>query len=701
MNQIERGICMALTKDQVIVWMSLSRNENQNLFFLLAIPYSRVKDLDQRLQNAYQHKVKGNRLDDLDPELLDEKTLPFAESYLQGFFRIADLAGFGSRWFAKSPILETKVLEQAAGFLKIQFTGCQFVIRYEPKQFRSATLNTWIRKNQLPAILDADSMETLPARSSRFLGALLEQAGRSESGSEKTDAIRQLCDKLCLQVSMAPKWQIVNPEDVYLAMVPGKEKKNLKKLLAAQPQLIEQGIVDKWMKSKPAPGFFEKAWILAQSPQSKELLPALSASRIENQFEKLKSELEADQKPFPQDDFEAWVSAYSQHFLQIAPIKQTGLTHQAIVDVQKGILEEWIEKPKITATCKNSYYLAGIDEKLEILETPVMNVLLESSQSDSLFNPVILARKYQGLLTDLENFLDVLSWQHPLPRIYASGNVARWIRRWSIENNRFLMLLELDKKQKDLVRNYPGAGNDLSLWLEEHSLAHFAPVRWTDPRLMAGLHPDQIAFLASNLLDPAATRLLALAFFNGLDTGKARRCIVYSKGSLYSLVRSYVFSTREQNFLDTVHSPAIRMLLMRPALSLSKIRRLDEMAREGMSIVWLEANLKGNMNLTWLEHLARIYPWNNLPWQWRAFYEMPEGLAQWLLEKSKARNPRTSREALVQSLAGLNENADLILFKRLGQVHRKNEAYICSEKPGRPNQNGSKKAAGKKKKKKA
>ena len=53
---------MALRKDQVIVWFSQTEKGDQKQLFLLVCPYSRLKDVDNRLQAAASRKVKGSRL---------------------------------------------------------------------------------------------------------------------------------------------------------------------------------------------------------------------------------------------------------------------------------------------------------------------------------------------------------------------------------------------------------------------------------------------------------------------------------------------------------------------------------------------------------------------------------------------------------------------------------------------------------------
>lgn len=653
---------MALKKDQIIVWMSSQKAGSQNLLFLLACPYSRLKDFDQRLSNAYQHKVKGNRLENLDAMNLDGKNLSFTDTYLAALFRIADIAGFGGMWYAKTPLLEAKVLEQAAAFLKEQYVDCQFIVRYEPRQFRSSTLNTWTRKNQLPSSLEADDMESLPAQTAHLLSALQQDL---QEDSEQHLPLEQLQSRLLQSVSMARKWQIVSAAKTYLELVDGKERKELKKLLAQVPQLISEGVLDKWLKNRLPAHFLTKALALAHTPEGKERLLTLSVSRIDTQYEKILAEVQSAQLPFEEDAFVLWAKEYADHFLALPGFEAAGLTNSLVEENLKEIVEAWCKNPD-PVKAKNSLYLAARDEKLDILVTSSMDILEAAKEQETVFNPSLLAAKYEGLLLELDGLLEKLSVTRPMPKIYAAGNIYRWIRRWSITNNRFLPLQEMDKPQKEILRSFAAIQAGADSWKDWPERPD-KPVHWFDPRLFLELDEEQLAFLAGTCLNPALTRLMGLAFFNGLDVKKARNYFLYSKGPLYALVRTYIFSTREQHYLDGITSPGLRTFLMQPGLSLSQMRTLAGLVEQGIPVSWLEANIKGNMSLAAMNRLAVLYPWKTLPYEWRFFRLLPDELAKWMVEKAQSSHPKLEKEVLLEKLANFNEQADLLVFNQIAQ----------------------------------
>lgn len=643
---------MALKKDQVIVWFSQAQKEDQKQFFVLACPYSRIKDVENRLQAASTKKVKGSRLDHLDPSKLDETTFPFVEEYLDTVYRIADLSGFGASFYAKASQLEAKILALMASFLKEQYPGCEFVIRYDDRKIRSSIITTWIRKNQLAALQDpTDTEASIGLETARLMGAF--------SAQPKEDLLEPLYAKVRAQSLMARKWKLANAADLYVEMVDPASKASVKVLFEQIPELVSQGGFEKWLKKKVSPSFLAKAADLAVEPEYKELILTSAPNRLETQYETIKASQKKAEMPFPQADFDLMADLYANHFVSLLDPAKTKIEAANWKDKIQAILETWVDNPDFTGKDKEFLYLMQDHKTLKILSTCQPECLL----ADLNLGLAIENSRFQFVempISQLDSFLERISQTYPIPKLYLQGSLLGPVRKWSIENNRFLPLYDLEKEHEQLFACTRQPAHSYIY----PPVAKPAGTCWFHEDVQNSLEQEDLEFLTRHLLNAQETRLLASCLAAGLPRAKAESYFARGRAPFYSLVRSYLFSSKVQRFLDRRHFAAERAMLLKPNLSLSAMKRIHHMVMNGIPVDWLNTNLAGGMSLSAIDRLEAQYPYGVLPYSWQTFVRMPQPLQEWMIAKALSIHPKLDANLLQSKLNSLNENLAAMMLKK-------------------------------------
>lgn len=642
---------MALKKDQVIVWFSLTEKGDQKQLFLLACPYSRLKDVDNRLQAAASRKVKGSRLEHLDPALLEEAAVPFVQDYLDTIFRIADLCGFGITYPIKASQLEQKALNLASSFLKEQYPGCEFLIRYDERKVRASLVSSWMRKTQLPAQMDPTDLSTsVGLQSARLLGAL---------SKDSSDArISSLYEKVHLQSLMARKWKLLKARDIYLDLVERKARESVQTLFERIPELVDEGQFEKWLKKKVTPAFLAKAADLAADPDLRELILTSAPNRLEAQYETLKANQKQAELPFPQEDFDAFANGYANHFVSLLDPARCGIEQEDWKSKSKQLLMDWVEQPEKTGRMKDTIYLMCKDKTLHLLQTSLAECLAADLEADKEI-PCGTWQYTEMPVHQLDDFLERISQSHPIPKLYVKGWLNNRIRKWSIENNRFLPLYELERSHEQMLDRFTTPARTFVY----PPAAKKEGTRWFSPEVEEALDVEDYEFLATHPLNAQETRLLASCLAAGLSRNKAGQYLARSKAPFYGLVRTYLFSSKVQRFLDRRKFVAEQTMLLKPNLSLAAMKRIHGMVMNGIPVDWLNTNLAGGMSLSAMDRMELQYPYGVLPYSWQFFSRMPESLQQWLLAKAKLANPHSNEAALQIQLDCLNENFAVLLMQ--------------------------------------
>lgn len=642
---------MALRKDQVIVWFSQTEKGDQKQLFLLVCPYSRLKDVDNRLQAAASRKVKGSRLEHLDPVLLEEAAVPFVQDYLDTIFRIADLCGFGITYPIKASQLEQKALNLASSFLKEQYPGCEFLIRYDERKVRASLVSGWMRKTQLPAQMDPTDLSTsVGLQSARLLGAL---------SKDSSDArISSLYEKVHLQSLMARKWKLLMARDIYLDLVERKARESVQTLFERIPELVDEGQFEKWLKKKVTPAFLAKAADLAADPDLRELILTSAPNRLEAQYETLKANQKQAELPFPQEDFDAFANGYANHFVSLLDPARCGIEQEDWKSKSKQLLMDWVEQPEKTGRMKDTIYLMCKDKTLHLLQTSLAECLAADLEADKEI-PCGTWQYTEMPVHQLDDFLERISQSHPIPKLYVKGWLNNRIRKWSIENNRFLPLYELERSHEQMLDRFTTPARTFVY----PPAAKKVGTRWFSPEVEEALDVEDYEFLATHPLNAQETRLLASCLAAGLSRNKAGQYLARSKASFYGLVRTYLFSSKVQRFLDRRKFVAEQTMLLKPNLSLAAMKRIHGMVMNGIPVDWLNTNLAGGMSLSAMDRMELQYPYGVLPYSWQFFSRMPESLQQWLLAKAKLANPHSNEATLQIQLDCLNENFAVLLMQ--------------------------------------
>lgn len=646
---------MALKKERVCVWIVQDKREDQIVLSWLACPLAYRKETEIRLQNSFNKKVKGNRLKTLQEEV-SLATLPFCEEYLSTLFRISNVSGFVGSYLFKASYLEASVFERAASWLKNHFENCEFLIYYNPHTLRLSTLKSWLNKNQIHGELYGEE-NSLMLDTSLFLGAVFTYS-TNPNFLKENKAYISLQKKAFSLLSMAKNYEVVGPFDLYLSLFKKEEKKEVRALFKKIPDLIWLGIFDKWLKKGWNQDSLKKVIdyldhelpidILLQTPLAK--LPIKMQALLEEK-EKQKQE-EKIQQVFPLESFQVLLSQYMEWISSLPGFGLSEMLEEQFFEQWQQrlyqILENWTLYP-FKNFRKPSFYMVLEDEHVSILLTSLMPCLEQMSEEKVTSLPFL--KRQEIALEDLFSTLKRINQLNPLPNICVSKSLFGLIHTWSIENNLFLPLHTMTSVQRQIVCNLE-VGEINALETTHFQLHQSA--NWFLPKIFDHLDPIQKNFLATQPFGIQETRLLAKAFEKGLHVERAKEYVDSTQASILRLVRPYLYPRRIQNFLKRVHYLDELRLLSRPSLRLGQMESLLDLCNAGYPALWLQANMKGNPTLTYLEALQKRFPFGNMPNQWQACFLMESNLFDWMLQRAKLANPKADFNSLTWSLLSLN-----------------------------------------------
>lgn len=672
---------MALKKERICVWITQEKRQGQVVFGWLACPLAHQKEVDNRLQSAYSKKVKGNRLKNLALEEVTSSNLAFCEEYVSTLFRIANLAGFSGLYWPKATQLEQALWTRGAQWLKEQFPNCEFVIYYNPQVVRLSTLKSWLSKNQLQAA------ELIIEQSSLWMATILfvGQVAALSSTQEITPALETLQAKVKREESMASRWSFLTPQELYVDLVKKEEQKAAQQLFKQVPELVKQGVFEKWLKKGWKAGALQEVLdyleqglpqdVLFQTPLAKiplkaqELLaPPQEIEKIEEGEETEKAEtvedtpdqtiLEPEEpvlEPFPESSVQDFFKEY-MHWMASLP----GLGSCLIVSEPFWPLwyerflqqiEAFVQQTRSFAR-KPAIYMAVEGDQVWMLMSSIMPCLEQLGEEQLTTLPFVSHQRVT--LKNVFASLEKMSHLSPLPNVCASKEILGRLHSWSVQNNLFLPLHELTPAQKRVVccPTLPLTPQPSPLELDYFTQAKGTP--WFSQSMFESFNQFQRDFLARYQFGIQETRLLAKAFNKGLSLEVAQEYVHRTEASILRLVRSYLYPTRIQNFLKQVDYLDELRLLTRSSLRLSQMEELLRLCSEGYPAVWLQANLKGNPTLVYLHELKARFPFGHVPASWQHCFLAPDDLLTWMFEATLQTHPKLDPVILVYRLFAWN-----------------------------------------------
>lgn len=686
---------MALKKERICVWITQEKRQGQVVFGWLACPLAHQKEVDNRLQSAYSKKVKGNRLKNLALEEVTSSNLAFCEEYVSTLFRIANLAGFSGLYWPKASQLEQALWTRGAKWLKEQFPNCEFVIYYNPQAVRLSTLKSWLSKNQLHA-------ELIIEQSSLWMATILfvGQVAALSSPEEVNAALEILQAKVKREEAMASRWSFVNPQALYVDLVKKEEQKAAKQLFEQVPDLLEQGIFEKWLKKGWKSGMLQEVLdylqqglsqdVLFQTPLAKIPLKAQELLAPPQEIEEIEEKTETVEEPLDQtivepeelilDPFpEQSVQAFFQDYMRwMASLPGLG----SCLIVSEPFWPLWYERflQEIEAFVhqthsfvrKPAIYMAIEGDQVWMLMSSIMPCLeqLDPEQLETL--PFVTRQR--TTLKNVFGFLEKMSHLSPLPNVCASKEILGRLHSWSVQNNLFLPLHELTPAQREVVccPTLPLTPQPSALELDYFTHTQGTP--WFSLSLFESFNQFQRDFLARYQFGIQETRLLAKAFHKGLSLEVAQEYVHRTEASILRLVRSYLYPTRIQNFLKQVDYLDELRLLTRSSLRLSQMEELLRLCSEGYPAIWLQANLKGNPTLVYLQELKARFPFGHVPASWQHCILAPDDLLTWMFEATLQNHPTLDPFLLVYRLFSWNCS---LLDALLSQPFSQEEYEAC------------------------
>ncbi len=661
---------MGLKKERICVWMTQEKRDGQVVLAWLACPLARQKEINNRLQSAYLKKVKGNRLKDLVLEEITSSNQTFCEEYISTLFRIANLAGFSGMYWPKATQLEQAVWTNAVKWLKEQFPNCEFVVYYNPQALRLSALKSWFGKNQLQAEFIIEPTNLMMS-TILFVSQLAALPFIKDDKNEK-NVWSTLQDKVQREVSMASHWSFFTPQELYLSLLKKEDQKAAQQLFQQVPELMEQGIFEKWLKKGWKAGTLHEIVEYLQQGLSKEILfktplakiplkaqEELFPKKIEpKEEEKTKEETQEAQlilDPLPAQSAQAFFQEY-MHWMASLP----GLGSCSIVSEPFWPLwyERFLEEIEafINHTCsfgrKPAIYMALDGDQVWMLMSSIMPCLEHLNQEQLTALPFVTRQR--TTLKNIFSSLEKMSHLSPVPNICASKEILGRLHSWSVQNNLFLPLHELTPAQRKVVccPALPITSKPAGLELERFSQGKGTP--WFSQSMFESFNQFQRDFLARYQFGIQETRLLAKAFQKGLSLEVAHEYVHRTEASILRLVRSYLYPTRIQNFLKQVDYLDELRLLTRTSLRLSQMEELLALCSAGYPAVWLQANLKGNPTLVYLQQLKARFPFGNVPASWQACYLAPDELLNWMFEVTLKNHPELNPVELVHRLLEWN-----------------------------------------------
>lgn len=701
---------IALSKDQIIVWLATSKNEYSQQICLLATPYSRMKDFSKRLESLYAKKVKGNRLDNLDSNLIDCDNAPFVLEYTTSLFRISDLTGFGAVFPLKANFAQTQAFNSAADFLKERFANCQFMIRYDTKNFRSSTINNWLKKSTLNAKLDPITLETsLELQSATLLAALL----IDEQMDHFTDPqIHEITQRVKANITMSSRWQKVDTCTLYLALFNPQWADLLKLIFKQAPRLMREGLVEKWLKKQIDVDYLKTVLKCLDLEDGVDLVLTSSMNRLSIEYEKYLEKLKKEQYKYDQDEFMDWIEIHDQ----VAKTKLHAPIDLGFDQWQQRIevaMTKWIEHP-----CQNlqadTIYLVALDEKVALFRFACLNYtkqlfdqyqLLESQEENDSKQELLLQRIQDsivletGYLKDLEKVIIDYSAQSILPNLYCSSSMYHLVMKIELMQNRFIPCYVMNHQErtwihqiKDLIdplcfehmeikKDELGMQERPSEMMPAEDLHQSnlckanqeeqtkeneerervwpkASKQWFKTAVYQKIDAEQLQYLAKSNFSFSQIRLVGFALARGLQP-KVLKKMFHHPDLIEEIVMPYLFNSQKQKWFKQQSQFAKRplhSLYFNPNWSLSKLEAIAKLEQSGLNEQWLKTNLKGNMTIAQIERLATIYPYGTLPQQYAMTIPIPTSVEQWLIDQASQNHPNCSKEELHLQLARWNEH---------------------------------------------
>lgn len=696
---------IALSKDQIVVWLATAQNQYTQQIFLFATPYGRMKDFSMRLQAAYAKKVRGNRLEDLNLNALDSSSEPFALEYIANLFRIADLSGFGASFPIKANLAQTQALSDVAKFLKEMFSDCQYIIRYDVKSFRSSMMNNWLKKNTLNAKLDPIVKDaSLELQTATLLAGIL-----GEDAIESQEQYVEVVTKLKSHLAMAPKWKSEDSCQLYLELFDTKYTSLLKQILKKEPRLMFEGLAEKWLKKQIDLAYLEVVLKCLELDGGVDIVLSSSINRLPIEYERLLESIAKTQYTYDLDEFENWVAQYDQ----VAKTQLHEPIDLGLKTWQKSIeqaMDIWIENPN-SAHKSNIVYFIAQDEKYVRFKFESLSYTkqlfeqlhsLNSNENQSQASELLIKRiksaieVEEGYLKDLDQTLIHYSAQYVLPDIYCSTAMHRLVMKVELIQNRFIPCYVMDEteriwinqlkeelyphlfesltKTKDIQNEMDDLPNEFqeaseeqckedediqhnTLTLESKEELPVATAKWFKSDIHKRIDEDSLKLLAKSNLSPSQIRLVGVALAKGLKN-KLFIKLLHQPDLIHEVLISYLFNSRKQRWFKQqyeIRGSTLPAFYFQPNLSVSKLEAIANLEQAGCNEHWLKSNLKGNMTLAQIEQLKTIYPYGKLPLQYSKVIQIPTSVKNWMIEQANQKHPQMSEEFLSIQLVNFNE----------------------------------------------
>lgn len=709
---------MALSKDQIVVWLSAGQSSNTQQNFLLATPYARAKEISNRLQAAYAKKVRGNRLENLNLQWMTELNAPFVTDYTNNLFRISDLAGFGAVFPIKASQAQTQALNEAAKFLKETFPDCQYMIRYDPKSFRSSVINSWLKKNTLNAKLDPIASEaSLELQTSMLLGGLIDDF---EYEVNSTAEQIEISRKISANISMSPKWTKKDSSALYLDLFDSDLKGLLQPLFHNYPFVMYEGLAEKWLKKRIDEHYLQIVSKCVKLEGGAELVLETSVNRLESEYQKLKKESARQSYTYDLDEIARWCAVHYQYGETTLPVP-LGLSPQEWCRRILKNMDQWIADP-LSFKQAPVIYLVAHDEKLAIFTFEGIKISQLLFQKYQRLNEQEAAQEKKAHiqsmieqfmtvqtaeLAQLPAYLEKWSGESLLPVLYSSVALKRSIMKYALLQNRFIPCYVMNGLEKTWIHEFrsalypelfenrekaentdqapeqsttdiaatdvpaeneqeesiPAVSSDVPQTDEIRSAEPELPPRqlWFKQNIYQQIDPESLEALAKSNLSFSQIRLVGTALARGLRT-KVMMNLIKDPEQIYTALAPYLFSTKIQNWFEDLikQGDQISDLYYHPSLTYSQMNRLFQYEQEGIDPYWLRTNLKGNMTLKQMDALKDLYPFGKLPKEYQVYVPLPSTVAGWMLKEAAQNHPHLSSAQLNLQLEIFNE----LLFER-------------------------------------
>lgn len=644
---------MALTKDRTLVWISDTTRAGRRTITWIGYPLARKKDLETRLKTMASKKVRGQRLEALSYDLLDEESAPFTREYLNGLFRISDLSCAQVSIFEKGSLAEQAGLEFLAVSLKEQYPDSEFEIVFDSRHLRKSALSRWMKKNQIHGTASESLLQENRMLQSATLLSMIDCA--------RTDdwQLGSLCAR---QFDMAKNWKRLDGASLYLERVAPEEREAAAQLFERVPALLESGRMDSWLKKELPAGVMVQAAALFDHGMPEESLLELHPRKISESYELLCHQLEQAQRPLDESLLDTWLDDVVRTIGDL--LAQIRLDQDAEIfrHRTRRRLDAWIENPAMFRHGEKPtvYLLAHPSDPALSL---VVGTYFRSWLDRDLDAP---SRKFllEAYTVRSETCAALLASLHPAV-VLCDSPLMTALHGQSVLENRYLPLAELDSDEKNRIAELI---EDTDILPELPSVLDDESSRgWFSEMIADYLEPGQIDFLASHPFSLLQTGQLARAFARGLSLEHARHKIEergISSKTVYHLVAPYLFSTKQKRFLDGLEEDWEFDLIAKDSLSLSQMAAIDALIDKGLDPDWISVNLKGKTTVRQIQALAGSYPYGRIPKTWQKLMAMPAPLSDWLVSQALSAHPQIREQEIVLSLRAFCQSLMADLFCR-------------------------------------